>query len=80
MMCRRYRPALVAAVAAAVLSAAGPVGAQAPAGQAQPRMKMADMDHRGGIRGTVRGANNAPVATRNNSGLTIALHPELISQ
>jgi len=25
-------------------------------------MKMADMDHRGGIRGTVRGANNAPVA------------------
>ena len=62
MMCRRYRPALVAAVAAVVLSAAGPVGAQAPAGQAQPRMKMADMDHRGGIRGTVRGANNAPVA------------------
>jgi len=62
MMCRRYRPALVAAVAAAVLSAAGPAGAQAPAGQAQPRMNMADMDHRGGIRGTVRGANNTPVA------------------
>jgi carbohydrate-selective porin OprB len=62
MMCRRYRSALVAAVAAAVLSAAGPAGAQAPAGQAQPRMNMADMDHRGGIRGTVRGANNTPVA------------------
>ena len=25
-------------------------------------MNMANMDHRGGIRGTVRGANNAPVA------------------
>ena len=62
MICRRYRPALVAAVAAVVLSAAGPAGAQAPAGQAQPRMNMAEMDHRGGIRGTVRGANNTPVA------------------
>ena len=62
MMCRRYRPALAVAVAAVVISGAVPVGAQAPAGQAQPPMKMANMDHRGGIRGTVRGANNAPVA------------------
>jgi hypothetical protein len=37
-----------------------PAAAQAGAGQAP--MSMANMDHRGGIRGTVRGADNAPVA------------------
>ena len=60
MMCRRYRPALAAAVAAVVLSAARLAAAQTPAPQTP--MNMANMDHRGGIRGTVRGANNAPVA------------------
>jgi hypothetical protein len=36
--------------------------AQAPSAQAQAPMNMAKMDHRGGVRGTVRGANNAPLA------------------
>jgi hypothetical protein len=41
------------------------VAAQAPAGQApaaQAPMNMPNMDHRGGIRGTVRGADKNPVA------------------
>ena len=63
-MCRWYRPALAVAVmslmlGAAAAAAAQGAGGQAPAGQAP--MNMANMDHRGGIRGTVRGANNAPV-------------------
>jgi hypothetical protein len=44
----------------ALLGAAAPAAAQSGAGQA-PKV-MANMDHRGGIRGTVRGANSAPVA------------------
>ena len=60
MMCCRYRPALAAAVIAVLMGTAGPVAAQGPAGQAP--MNMANMDHRGGVRGTVRGADNAAVA------------------
>jgi hypothetical protein len=64
MTCRRHRPALAAAVMSLLLGAAAPAaaqggGGQAPAGQAP--MNMANMDHRGGIRGTVRGATNAAV-------------------
>ena len=65
MTFRRYRPAFAVALMSALLGAAAPAAAQAGAGQApagQAPMKMANMDHRGGIRGTVRGANNAPVA------------------
>ena len=61
MTSRRYRPALAAAIVSTVLGAGGLAFAQAPAGQAPGQMNMANMDHRGGIRGTVRGANNAPV-------------------
>ena len=67
MTCRWYRPALAVAVTSLLLGAAAPAaaqgaGGQAPAGQAPMNMaNMANMDHRGGIRGTVRGANNAPV-------------------
>ena len=64
MTCRRYGPAFAAAIVAAVLGTAGPVWAQQPAAQTpagQPPMNMANMDHRGGIRGTVRGADKAPV-------------------
>lgn len=56
----RYRPRLAAAVVSIVLASAAVAFAQAPAGQAP--MNMATMDHRGAIRGTVRGANKAPVA------------------
>jgi hypothetical protein len=52
-------------VVTVLVGAAGPVDAQAPTPQApagQPPMNMANMDHRGGIRGTVRGADKAPVA------------------
>lgn len=65
MTCRRYRPALAAAVMSLLLGAAVSAAAQGAGGQAQAGqapMNMANMDHRGGIRGTVRGANNAPVA------------------
>ena len=60
MTCRWYRPALAVAVTSLLLGAAAPAvaqgaGGQAPAGQAP--MNMANMDHRGGIRGTVRGAS-----------------------
>jgi len=51
--------AIAAAVVTVVFGAAGPLAAQQPATQAP--MNMANMDHRGGIRGTVRGANNDPV-------------------
>jgi hypothetical protein len=46
-----------AAAAAAQATAAAP-----PAPGAQAPMNMANMDHRGGVRGTVRGANKAVVA------------------
>ena len=54
-----YRPALAVAVMSALLGAAAPVAAQAGAGQApagQAPMNMPNMDMRGAIRGTVRGA------------------------
>ena len=35
-------------------------------------MNMANMDHRGGIRGTVRGANNAPVANTAVTAVEVA--------
>ena len=64
MTFRRYRPRFrrgpdVRVAGSGRIGGAGGAG-QAPAGQAP--MNMANMDHRGGIRGTVRGANNAPVA------------------
>ena len=57
MMSRRYRPAIAVAVLSMLVGAAAAVSAQAPAAQAP--MNMANMDHRGGIRGTVRGADQA---------------------
>jgi hypothetical protein len=65
MTSRRYRPAFAAAVVSLLLGVNGQAFAQAAAGQpprSQAPMNMANMDHRGGIRGTVRGASNAPVA------------------
>ena len=59
MKCRMDPLAIAAAVVTVVFGAAGPLAAQQPATQAP--MNMANMDHRGGIRGTVRGANNDPV-------------------
>jgi hypothetical protein len=64
MTSRRYRPALAAAVVSLLLGVSGQAFGQA-AGQApggQKPMNMANMDHRGGVRGTVRGSSNAPVA------------------
>src|SRR5262245_15433063 len=64
MTCRGCRPALAAAVVV-LLGLPSPAAAQPSASQTQPGqtpMTMANMDHRGGIRGTVRGAGNAPVA------------------
>lgn len=60
MTFRRYGPAFAVAVLSMLLGTAGPASAQAAA--TQTPMTMASMDHRGSIRGTVRGANNAPVA------------------
>ena len=60
MTFRRYRPVFTVAVVSLLLGAAGTAGAQTPATQSP--MTMPNMDHRGGIRGTVRDANNAPVA------------------
>jgi hypothetical protein len=60
MRSRRYPPALGATVLAMLLGSAAMALAQTPAAQAP--MNMANMDHRGVIRGTVRGANKAPVA------------------
>src|SRR5688572_28098254 len=60
MRARRYPPALGATVLAMLLGSAAAALAQAPAAQAP--MNMANMDHRGVIRGTVRGANKGPVA------------------
>ena len=60
MMSRRYRPAFAVAVLSMLFGTAGAASGQAP--QTQAPMNMANMDQRGGIRGTVRGANNAPVA------------------
>jgi hypothetical protein len=64
MTSRRYRPAFTAAVVALLLGVTGQAFGQAAAGQAaqQPNMPQMNMDHRGGIRGAVRGASNAPVA------------------
>jgi hypothetical protein len=59
MVCRRNRAAIAASVAAVLVGMAGPVAAQTPAGQAP--MNMANMDHRGGVRGIVRSASNTPV-------------------
>ena len=60
MSSQRYRLALVAAVAFMMLGSAAAARAQ-QAPQA-PMPNMPGMDMRGGIRGTVRGANKAPVA------------------
>ena len=60
MRSRRSAPALGAVVLIMLFGSAGAARAQAPAAQAP--MNMANMDHRGAIRGTVRGANKAPVA------------------
>ncbi len=60
MTSRRCRPAFAVAVLSMLLATAGAVSGQAP--QTQAPMNMANMDHRGGIRGSVRGADNAPVA------------------
>jgi len=64
MTSRRYRPALAAAVVSLLLGVSGQAFGQAAGGQAaqQPKMPQMNMDHRGGIRGAVRGASNAPVA------------------
>ena len=66
MTSRRYRPAFAAAVVSLLLGLNGQAFGQAAAGQAAQQasmpMKMANMDQRGGIRGSVRGASNAPVA------------------
>jgi hypothetical protein len=59
MFCRLSRPARIMAAVSISLGLSVPALAQQPA---QPPMKMATMDHRGSLRGTVRGANNAPVA------------------
>jgi hypothetical protein len=56
----RYRTAFAVAVLSMFLGTAGAVSGQAP--QTQKPMNMANMDQRGSVRGTVRGANNAPVA------------------
>jgi hypothetical protein len=47
-----------------LLGVSGQAFGQAAGGQAaqQPKMPQMNMDHRGGIRGAVRGASNAPVA------------------
>ena len=60
MTSRRCRPAFAVAVLSMLLATAGAASGQAP--QTQAPMNMANMDHRGGIRGSVRGADNAPVA------------------
>ena len=64
MTSRRYRPAFAAAVVTLLLGVSGQAFGQAAAGQAaqQPNMPQMNMDHRGGIRGAVRGASSAPVA------------------
>jgi len=59
MISHGYRPALIAAVVM-LLGSAVVTRAQAPAQAPMPNMP--NMDMRGGIRGTVRGANKAPVA------------------
>src|SRR4029453_19281755 len=66
MTSRRYRPAFAAAVVSLLVALNGPAFGQAGAGQAaqKPNMPQMNMDHRGGIRGAVRGASNAPVADR----------------
>ena len=62
MMSRRYHPAILVAVLSMLVGAAASVSAQAPAAQA-PAMNMANMDQRGGIRGTVRNAAGPVAAT-----------------
>jgi len=61
MMSRRYQPAIAVAVLSMLVGTAAAVSAQAPAAQAP--MNMANMDQRGGIRGTVRGAAGPLVGT-----------------
>jgi hypothetical protein len=53
-------PVRASALAFVFLASVSPVTAQTPQAQQTP-MNMAAMDHRGGVRGTVRGANKAPV-------------------
>jgi hypothetical protein len=60
MTSRKYRPAIAVAVVSMLIGSWGTALAQTPA--AQTPMNMASMDHRGGIRGTVRGASGAAVA------------------
>ena len=65
MTSRRSRPAFAVAVVSLLLGAKGQAFGQAAAGQpprGQTPMNMANMDHRGGIRGAVRGASDAPAA------------------
>ena len=63
MKSRRDRAARAVGAVFMLLGAAGAALAQTPTAQTpQAPMAMANMDHRGGIRGTVLGANNAPVA------------------
>ena len=64
MTFRRHRPAFAAVVVSLLFGVNGQAFGQAVAGQAaqQPNMPQMNMDHRGGIRGVVRGASNAPVA------------------
>lgn len=57
---RRFPAAGLAGILMMAGATAALAQAQAPAAQAP--MNMANMDHRGGIRGTVRGANKAPAA------------------
>ncbi len=64
MTSRRYRPVFAVAVVSLLFGVNGQAFGQAAAGQAaqQPNMPQMKMDQRGGIRGAVRGASNAPVA------------------
>lgn len=57
MTSARSGPAIAVAVVSMLITLAGTALAEAPA--AQVPMNMANMDHRGGIRGTVRGAAGA---------------------
>jgi hypothetical protein len=59
MTSRKYRPAIAVVVLSMLIGSADTAAAQAPAAQAP--MNMANMDMRGAVRGTVRGANKAPV-------------------
>ena len=71
MISRSYQPAIAIAVLSMLVGAVTTVSAQAPAAQAP--MNMPNMDQRGAISGTVRGAagpaaNTAVVATDTATG------------